>query len=99
MSVLPLPDLKNYLNHYLAATEWKYTPPAHADSLLRRQGVAEVYQPGEDLGPLHPIRALGRSWVGREVGGEGMEMMEGLGISDGLPRMPDEGRVVVGLNR
>lgn len=58
-----------------------------------------MYQPGEDIGQLHPIRALGRSWVGRDVNADGMELMEGLGITEGLPRLAEEGRAMEGLMR
>lgn len=96
---LPLSDFKNYLNHYLTSTEWQYAPPPHVETLLHRQGVQEVYDPGEDLGQLHPIRALGRSWVGRQAGEDGSEMMAGLGLAEGLPRTHGMGRVVEGLMR
>jgi hypothetical protein len=71
-----------------------YSPPPHAESLLLRQGAPETCYPGEDLGHLHPIRALGRCWVGKEVSTD----MSDLEIADGLPRT-QEGSLAEGLKQ
>lgn len=63
--------------------------------MLKRQGGTETIQPGEDVGGLHPIRVLGRSWVGQEVGLGVAEMS----LEEGMPRERPEGTVMEGLIR
>lgn len=59
---LPLDQFKALLNHHLAATEWKYAPPASLfPPLLTRPGmIAPVDLLDTDIGELHPIPVLGR---------------------------------------
>ena len=79
---LPMEDFGALIDHHLDMTEWRYTSPCKLLPQVPGRATAPASFFGDGwpggAGEVHPIRVMGTSWIGRDVG-ELERRMGGLG--------------------